>query len=105
MTPGVILLSVFGVVVVVMGVIAEGVRWLGHPDGVSYEETFRPPVEREHVKTAILLQSVDNKGRPDAIVRAASYRAVPNFGTWDGMQIHTKIAPHTWHVHYEDFKV
>lgn len=76
--------------------------------GVNYfnrDEYGNVATDHERVPTVILSQCSDCKGRPDAIVQASSYRDVPNFGTWDGTQVHTRIGENTWHVHYEDYHV
>jgi hypothetical protein len=53
----------------------------------------------------VLRVSADSKGRPIVEVKSRSYRDVPSFGTWDGMQVHTKVGKNLWQVHYEDFNI
>ena len=53
----------------------------------------------------ILNVSADHQGRPIVEVQSKSYRDVPSFGTWSGMQVHTKVGKNLWKVHYEDYEI
>jgi hypothetical protein len=79
---------------------------------ISTIVTWKNYFATDHAPTAppgqayqILCVSADSKGRPVVEVRSKSYRDVPSFGTWDGMQVHTKVGKNLWAVHYEDFKI
>jgi len=50
----------------------------------------------------IIYQGEDKFGRPELIVESRSYREVPSCGTWPGYEVHSKVAPRLWHVHYEN---
>lgn len=65
-----------------------------------------PPVISHHPSYLIVSYGEDEWGRPNAIVESRSYRDVPNFGTYPGYQVHTKLEKELlWHVHYEDFNL
>ena len=81
----------------IISTLITGRNYFAIPDALDNTEP-RPAYQ-------ILDVSADCKGRPRVLVKARNYRLLPSFGTWHGMEVHTKINRGLWEIHYEDFAV
>ena len=57
------------------------------------DESLEGPATPHEPSYNVVYEGLDEKGRPELLVKTRSYKDVPNCGTFPGYQVHSKLEP------------